>query len=849
MASGRDDLNRAITPEELEAAKELLQYNKAITSSVTEYTNKRKELIKTESRLIKEKEDLDRIERELGKSSEKYLSANKQYLEAISRYKTEQAALNSVSKSKMLINKLNTSILAAYSGMGAIMSTFLIDAQRGFKTTNRELGITGQRSVILEDSLSSAASYAFKLGSSLEDMVKAQSAYSMELGRSVILSEENLKYITKISKGLNLSSEETGRLVGMMDNYGLSIEQSADFYEKTLKSSRDLGLNASKVVKVINDNLSKSQEYVFKGGVDGLRKMAQYSVKFKTDMTSVFNALDKAHNIEGAVDMVSNLQVIGGKFSQLDFHTVLYQARNDAEALGKTMMSLTEGMATFNKSTGEFEIQAGDLDRLKLAAQATGISYQDMIKNAKEVAKVKRLDEQLFGKGLSKGQKEFITSIASIDKNGKFTIDIGDGIIRDVRSLTTGQIKALQQTSSGLEQAAKDSLTFDESWKNLLNETKSLFLPLVKTLNKIVDVMNNDVVRGILKGAVLFGGGFFAFNKSISIFKKTMDFLSIGGSNKGFLGSLTDGLKKLISFKKGGGLLGGSGGSVSGGLSGDTPDMIERTGLASSGAWKNTLAFGAAMLMVGTAVYIASEGLSNLVEQFQYLSSDNAKQATLTVTALGTTLGVLGGLMLAAGAIGGVAAEGMLVFGGSILMIGSGIGIAAWGMSKLVESFGDFGDELNKNITGTLIDNIFKLSAGVAGLGLSVATFANPVTLLGLLGFSSALSSINDNIDESKFNSLMNAGNSMDQFKNALNDLNESKINKLLELTKNLNNVNGLASTLLKLNDVLSKTLKVEFKEDTVALNVDVYNEFGGQLLNKISRTIPVKIEENRRGI
>ena len=1061
--------NNNLTREELEAAKELLRYNKAINHSVTQYMKLKDKVAKKERDIIKMRQSIATLEQEALDGNEELIKGLKDKLKEMeSGYRIERAALESVSKQKMLINKLDKATTAAYAGYVGLMTKYLLDAQKSYKVVNRELGLSGQRTLILEKNLSSATEYGHRLGMSLEDISKIQSSYSEETGRAVLLNRENLKYVTQISKGLGISAEESGKLVGMMDNYGLSVEASANFYEKTLKSSRSLGLNASKVVKTINENLSKSQQYVFKDGIQGVSKMAQYAVKFKTSMESVFNAMDKANNIEGAVDMVSNLQVIGGKFASLDFHTVLYQARNDAEGFAKTMTTLTKGMATFNATTGEFEIQAGDLQRLKLAAEATGMSYEDMIKSAKEVAKVDRLDQQLFGKGLTKDQKDFISSIASIDKGGKFTVDIGDGVMRDVRSLTGGQIKTLQQTSAGLEEAAKNAIAFDESWKNLINETKSLFLPLVKALNSGVEIMNNEFVRNFLKGAVLFGGAFVAMKSIFGGIKKLIQFLSVGSNGKGILGEFISSVKDLLGRGGLSGRLRGNGGSGSP-IPPSVPDDIERTGRASSGAWKNTLAFGGAVLLIGTGIKLATDGLSKLVEQFQFLSSDQAKQANTmvktlgftlgalgaglvavgylgsgaslgmlafggaitligagiaiasvgvaklvdkfkelsgeqgkeinktlltlggtlgvlgatmvgvgligstasigmlafgasmlmvgggimmvgtgikiattglaklveqfkylssdqarevtntvktlslalgilgtsvlaigflggsaslgmlafgtsialigtginiastglaklveqfknisgeqgkelnnTIKTLGITLGVLGATMIGIGFLGTTASIGMLAFGGAITMIGTGIAIASVGISKLVESFGKFGSSLNKNINSTMIGNVYRLASGITTLGLASASLANPLTIIGMNSMESSLSDINDSIDASKFNSLLSAGEGMKIFSNSLNSLNDSKLDKLIELTKNMKDLDGLSEAIFNLKDVLSKDIEVKFKEQLVNIQLEITNELGGQYINKISKLIPQKIQDAKQGL
>jgi len=117
----------------------------------------------------------------------------------------------------------------------------------------------------------------------------------------------------------------------------------------------------------------------------------------------------------------------------------------------------------------------------------------------------------------------------------------------------------------------------------------------------------------------------------------------------------------------------------------------------------------------------------------------------------GKAAGTSGKAMAAGiGSVGKAAAAnalGILALGAAMLMVGAGIGLAAWGMSTLVAAFGD----LEGAQIGGAVSVIIAFSAAVVGLGIALGVFAGPiaaalvaigtgltVTVPGMLAFGAA---------------------------------------------------------------------------------------------------------------
>jgi hypothetical protein len=73
-----------------------------------------------------------------------------------------------------------------------------------------------------------------------------------------------------------------------------------------------MGLNATKVIKNIQSNMKLLNKTNFKDGVKGLEAMGKLATKLGVKMDFAAGMSDKLWDIEGAVDMSAQLQVMGG---------------------------------------------------------------------------------------------------------------------------------------------------------------------------------------------------------------------------------------------------------------------------------------------------------------------------------------------------------------------------------------------------------------------------------------------------------------------------------------------------------------------------------------------------------
>ena len=160
---------------------------------------------------------------------------------------------------------------------------------------------------------------------------------------------------------------------------------------------------------------------------------------------------------------------------------------------------------------------------------------------------------------------------------------------------------------------------------------------------------------------------------------------------------------------------------------------IKKLGDAVKDTWKEMLAFGAAILMIGGGIAIAALGLSKLVESFQNLSGGQIAGALAALVIVGILFA--GMLHILAGA--SLTAVGpMLALGLAFLLIGGGIALAAIGMSVLVGSFAQLkGGQL---IAASFALGIFSIAVWGLVAAAAGATAASPA-LLAMAGLLAAI--------------------------------------------------------------------------------------------------------------
>jgi len=359
-------------------------------------------------------------------------------------------------------------------------------------TINEKVGISGELSRGLRQEIVDSYPAAIRFGYGLEQIGEMVSEIMTKSGRFNLISQETLEKSFGSARAFVGSLTEMGTAMTEFEQIGIGAGNAIDEINKAGKGSLELGLVAKGTIKDIRENIGKINEFGFKNGVQGLAEMSRQSKEFRINMSEAFKLADKVMDPANAIDMVANLQVIGGAFGDLnDPLKLMYDATNNVEALQDSLIKAASGLATYNQEQGRFEILGINQRRVRDMAAAMGVDYRELTKSA--IASQERMlaNNDLMAKGFSipEKDKEFITNLAKMD-NGKMVIEIPKSLSQEfegqskiaLEDLSQKQIETLEANRKAFEDMSPEDIARDQV-TSVLNIERDLSAML--ELNKI----------------------------------------------------------------------------------------------------------------------------------------------------------------------------------------------------------------------------------------------------------------------------------------------------------------------------------------------------------------------------
>ena len=365
---------------------------------------------------------------------------------------------------------------------------------KSYKKLSVNIGIGYQNQELLGKSFQDSLVKVRELGGDFDDVNAIYSKFADQSGRVRILDDEEVQRIFAIEKATGLMGDSATALAERFDLVGISSEDFANNIEQVMKDSQKMGLNSSKVVKVLSDNFENMQRMSFRGGVKSMTEMSKLAVKMRMEISDMLGMVDKFYEPENAIEAAAQMQLLGGDIANAfgDPIQMMYEARNAPEEFMKRVGDATEGMVKFNEETGQFDMVAENRQKLLSMAEALGINKDQLIDTAFQMSKMQKIKMDVGGNLFEEETMDKIASIAKFDKtSGQWTVDVaGDEIA--VKDLNASQIeKALAAPTTekdAIMETAKASMTTNE----LLNA-------LVKS-NEVAIVRQTRVYEALEKG-------------------------------------------------------------------------------------------------------------------------------------------------------------------------------------------------------------------------------------------------------------------------------------------------------------------------------------------------------------
>ena len=377
-----------------------------------------------------------------------------------------------------------------------------------YKGLGKSIGMTGESSKLLEQSFKGALPSSIEMGISAEELSSIYSKISENTGRVSSLTSKDAETIAAISASMDLSVTDAAEMSESFMLMGLTTEKIEKNILDTYKSSQSMGLNATKVIKVLQQNIGSMQSYSFANGVKGMTEMAKQAVKMRLDVSDVLNMSEKFYQPEAAIEAAANLQMLGGDIAKAfgDPFETMYLARNKPEELAKRVGEMTENMMQFNEETGEYEFPPEVRMQLKSAGEQLGINTEKMIEMARQTSKIKDI-KMKFSSVDDNDMRENLASLAKYsEEKGEFVIQhkgeelgldkITDGMAEEI-------MKENQSSDANLKDIAVNTQVMADRMTNF-KESKEAQIATATNLYEIMadEVFSEDGLFGKLKDNV-----------------------------------------------------------------------------------------------------------------------------------------------------------------------------------------------------------------------------------------------------------------------------------------------------------------------------------------------------------
>jgi len=255
--------------------------------------------------------------------------------------------------------------------------------EQGYSSVARSMGLTRASSEGIKKTLADAVVNAASIGATFQDAVDAQAAITNSTGRNLIMSSDFLK---DIKMAAEVSGGSIDSLTEGFINAGYNMNNIAKEMENVFNISRSLGANLQTVTKLVSTNMGRLDQYNFKGGVDGLARMAATSATLRVDMDEIFRAADKAFDPDGAIGMAAAFQRLGVTQSELlDPLKLMNMSMNDPEQFTKSIGEMGKSLTELD-AKGNVKIAPGSIRRMKQLASTLGMQPDQLAKISKAAA-------------------------------------------------------------------------------------------------------------------------------------------------------------------------------------------------------------------------------------------------------------------------------------------------------------------------------------------------------------------------------------------------------------------------------------------------------------------------------
>ena len=322
---------------------------------------------------------------------------------------------------------------------------------------NKSFGLGRARIEEMKVAFTDAAAGVEKLGGSLDDVSNTIIEIASASNRNVIENEKVISELYAASKVLNTTA---GALVNNFKDVGYETSQIGPNLKDSIQYIQSVGLNATKVMKDVSDNMGQMNRYQFEGGVQGLAKMAAQASMLRFDMKETFQFAEKVLTPEGAIETAAGIQRLGVSMGALaDPFALMNASINDPSGLQDSLIKATKQFTEYDEKTKSFKINPQGVLTLRELAKETGTSFENLSKSALAAADLDKRLSEVSGAGLkfeNEEDKQYLANIAKMGKGGKYEVTLKDGVTKELQNLNQEEFDELIQQQKDAPKTVED---------------------------------------------------------------------------------------------------------------------------------------------------------------------------------------------------------------------------------------------------------------------------------------------------------------------------------------------------------------------------------------------------------
>ncbi len=438
---------------------------------------------------------------------------------------TSDGTLNEFDQTGTKLDDITKKIDDAIEKLGS--PNYLQESITSMEDSARSLSRTMNSGMVLEsnkfrEQLFESYEGVVKLGGTFKDITEAVAGFAEGMNKVVFMSNQATSSGEKFGEALfamerstGIQSKELGKMTAEYMRFEGSQIKSIESMQKISKIARVSGADSKSVLNEVQGYISKLDAYGFKNGIEGLAKMSTQAKILRTDIDKIgaMKLADDLLNPEKAIEVASNLQMLGGAIGDLGSpFKLMNMGMNDVEELQNQLIDLSANAYNVNKETGKIEIDPLSRQRLREQATALGVTYEEYVKMGKEAKKAKEVMDALsdtsFGDGMPQEQKDLLASLTEF-KGGKMTLDI-PGLSAPIDDLEAAMKDSPNEIQAALEKYQK---TAELSEKDIASKGLGLQESLNADARAIRDILlrnltedqRNTIANNLEKGIDIIG--------------------------------------------------------------------------------------------------------------------------------------------------------------------------------------------------------------------------------------------------------------------------------------------------------------------------------------------------------